>query len=51
MARDAELALGCNHDVKARLAKIALHNLGKTRVIFNDQDAAGHSDKCSTCLA
>src|SRR5205814_2375016 len=42
VARDAELALGRNHDVKARLAEIALHHLGKTRVIFDEQDAAGH---------
>src|SRR5262249_35892022 len=44
VARDAELAFGRNHDVKARLAEIALHHLGKARVIFDEQDAAGHAD-------
>ena len=51
MARDAELALGRNHDVKARLAEIALHHLGKTRVIFNKQDAAGHKANSNACPA
>jgi hypothetical protein len=41
VARDAELALGRNHDLKARLTEIALHHLGETRIIFDEQDAAG----------
>src|SRR5262249_51145130 len=43
VTRDAELALRRNRDVKSRLAEIALHHLGETRVVFNEQDATGHA--------